>query len=105
MMTKSTYLVLQLRGGDMVSMYRLYSNRNDAYQFIEDYRGETNSVWWKVLPLPHEFIEEGQTYDIVLDVRWQTSNRVIIVGVYETGMIPNNIRENPYYSAETLLCE
>jgi hypothetical protein len=99
------YLVLQLRGGDILYMYRLYADRHSAYEFIENYHGETNSMWWKVMPVHSGCIQVGGSYDIVLNVRWQTSNRVMVVGVYDVGMIPDFVRENVKYYAETLTCE
>ena len=99
------YVVLQIRSGDILTMYRLYADRHSAYEFIENYRGETNSVWWKVMPIHSGDIQVGQTYEIVLNVHWETSTRVMVVGVYDPGMIPETVRDNQQFYAETLTCE
>jgi hypothetical protein len=98
------YLVLQLRGGDMLSMYRLYSNRQSAYQFIENDTKNLPDAWWKVLPVYSGDIQAGLTYDIVVHLQWETTNHVAVVGVYDPGMIPQNILQNYKFNAETLTC-
>ena len=98
------YVVLQFRC-DILAMYRLYSNKHSAYNFIENYTDETKNMWWKVMPIHSGDIQVGQTYEIVLNVFWETSPRVMVVGVYDPGMIPENIRENELLYAETLTCE
>ena len=100
----SVFIVLQLRLGDMLSIVRMYTDRSKAFGYIENVRGEADSAWWKVLEIPY-IAAVGREYEVVLNVDWETSNRVTCIGVYEKGCIPDDTLRRDDYNAETLTCE
>ena len=94
------YLVIQLRSGDMIAMRRMFSNRPAAFAYLAEQR-DTETSWWKVVELDSTDIQFGLPVDIVLRVRWETSNRVTFIGAYQPGFIPPQYSSDHYF-AETL---
>jgi len=99
----SVFVVLQVRFGDMLTMFRMYTERSKAFQFIEYTRGELDSAWWKVIEIPCTAVV-GREYEVVLNIDWDSTNRVECIGVYEKGCIPHEILRRDDYNAETLTC-
>ena len=100
------YVLLQIREGDMISLRAMTMTRQGALHCMFNVMntGGDPTSWWKVLQVDDVNVEEGNPYDVVVDVHWETSNRARIIGVYPVGHIPNNIRQNARYFAETLNC-
>ena len=94
------YLVVQMRSGDMIAMHRMFSTRGGAFQYLADCQ-DSETSWWKVVELDSNDIQHGLPVDIVLRVRWETSNRVTFIGAYQPGHIPEQYSSDHYF-AETL---
>jgi hypothetical protein len=71
---------------------------------MEDFTGEMDSTWWKIVEIPTNAVV-GRQYDVVLNVRWESSNAVECIGIYEKDRIPVEVLRRDDYSAETLTCE
>ena len=94
------YIVVQLRSGDMIAMRRMFSTRSGAFQYLADCQ-DTETSWWKVVEVDSNEISHGIPVDIVLRVRWETSNRVTFIGAYQPGHVPEQYSSDHYF-AETL---
>jgi hypothetical protein len=97
------YLVLQLRRGDMISMHKLYSNPAYAWNYLSHVQ-DTDSSWWKVLEIDEPNLQPNTPMDIVIRVRWETSNTVKYVGGFTPRNVPPQYDEDRYF-AETLTLE
>jgi hypothetical protein len=100
------YLIINLREGDMVSIVRMYSTRHQVIQFMEQHLiGDAETSWWKVVEIPQN-IQPLVYYDVLIRVRWETSNRVTLIGCYNAGGLPAHARyEGEHYFTENLMCE
>ena len=94
------YLVIQLRSGDMIAMRKLFSTRPGAFAYLAEQQ-DTETSWWKILEIESNDIQFGIPVDIVLRVRWETSNRVTFIGAYQPGFVPQQYSSDHYF-AETL---
>ena len=83
----NAYLVLQFRSGDMVTMHKMFNTRRAAFQYLED-TTDSSTSWWKILEFSSPDISVGQSYEVSIRVRWETSNRVTFVGVYPPDQVP-----------------
>jgi len=98
------YILLQMRAGDMVSMLHMYTHRVDAFQALENIIDNSTS-WYKVLEIEHNALQPGLLVEVVLRVRWSTSNRVTLVGVFQPGFVPERLTFSDTHFIETLQCQ
>lgn len=91
------YLVIQLRSGDMVAMRKIFSTRSNAFAYLAE-QEDTETSWWKILEIDSTDIQFGLPVEIVLRVRWETSNRVTFIGAYQPGFIPSRYSSDHYFA-------
>jgi len=96
-------MVVSLRGGDDVIMHGLYLHRAQAFQYMEA-AFDSSTTWWKVVPVESNELQYNLESEIVLRVRWGTSNRATVMGVYQPGMVPAGFVRNDTYTVQRLVC-
>lgn len=98
------YLVVQLRRGDIVVMHKLFAERQNAFMYMFQ-ANDSVSSWWKVVEVDANLVYVGNPCEIVLDVAWDSTNRVKVIGVYPLNQLPPAIKDEDDYFVETLVCE
>lgn len=83
-------------------MHRLFESRQRAFSYLE-HVNDSSTSWWKVFEIPAN-LNPGESYDIALRIRWESSNRVTFIGAYP-GRAPDNVQNRDDVFVERLVYE